>query len=531
MPPPCLASTWAAAAATGAAASPSFPPCWPRPRRWRDEIRRGSRRHVSTAEDAAAVDAQDLAGDVARERRGEEDDRAGDVFGGGDAAEGDAGQGLVPPRAGERRRRHVGVDPARSHRVDAHPRRQLDGPGAGGGDHRPLAGGIGAVARLAALAGGRGQVDDVAVGGELEQRQCRRGAEERAGDVDRQRLVEDGAVEVAERARHPDAGVVDQDVERPPLGGDEGEHRLDLRRVAQVAASHEVRRRTARGARSGAQGAQLLEQRRGPIPAGLVVDEHGGAGAGEEAAARRADAAAAAGHQHPAAAEVDHCTVSTSMAIPCPPPMQAEATPAPPPRRPSSLSKVISRRVPEAPSGWPSAMAPPLTLSLSTSSCSSRITARIWPANASLISIRSRSPSSMPLLASTARIAGAGPMPMRDGSTPTTDQPRMRPIGFQPCSSACSAVESSIIAAPSTMPEALPAVTKPSLSKAGGSAARSSMVLSGRRWSSRSISFAFLPLPTSTGTTSSESLQLAQAAPARRCESSANSSWSARVMP
>ena len=61
------------------------------------------------------------------------------------------------------------------------------------------------------------------------------------------------------------------------------------------------------------------------------------------------------------------------------------------------------------------------------------------------------------------------------------------------------------MAAPSTIPEALPAVTKPSLSKAVGSPARSSMVVSGRRWSSRSTSFARLPFPTSTGATSSAS--------------------------
>ena len=46
-------------------------------------------------------------------------------------------------------------------------------------------------------------------------------------------------------------------------------------------------------------------------------------------------------------------------------------------------------RAPLAPIGWPSAMAPPLTLTLSQSNPSSRPSARVWAANASLISMRS----------------------------------------------------------------------------------------------------------------------------------------------
>jgi hypothetical protein len=107
----------------------------------------------------------------------------------------------------------------------------------------------------------------------------------------------------------------------------------------------------------------------------------------------------------------------------------------------------------------------------------------------------------------------------------------MRPRGFQPRSWACWAVVRIIIAAPSTMPEALPAVTKPSLSNAGGRAARSAIVVSGRMWSSRSMVFARLPFPTSTGTTSSLILQAAQASPARFWERMANWSWSSRLMP
>jgi hypothetical protein len=44
--------------------------------------------------------------------------------------------------------------------------------------------------------------------------------------------------------------------------------------------------------------------------------------------------------------------------MPCPPPMQAVANPYRPPRRDNSWSRVRTRRVPVAPSGCPSAIAP-----------------------------------------------------------------------------------------------------------------------------------------------------------------------------
>ena len=48
-------------------------------------------------------------------------------------------------------------------------------------------------------------------------------------------------------------------------------------------------------------------------------------------------------------------------------------------------------RAPEAPTGWPRAMAPPLTLTLLISKPSSRATAMDWAAKASLASTRSMS--------------------------------------------------------------------------------------------------------------------------------------------
>src|SRR3954453_11678337 len=133
-----------------------------------------------------------------------------------------------------------------------------------------------------------------------------------------------------------------------------------------------------------------------------------------------------------------------------------------------------------------------------------------------------RPPSCRPPCRAAARMAGAGPIPMREGSTPTTDQERMRPSGFHPFSRAFSAVERIIIAAPSTIPEALPAVTKPSLSNAVGSPARSSMVVSGRRWSSLSMTLDCFPSPPWTGATSWLILHEAHAWPACCCERMAN---------
>ena len=76
--------------------------------------------------------------------------------------------------------------------------------------------------------------------------------------------------------------------------------------------------------------------------------------------------------------------------------MQADATPYFLPRRRSSSSSVSSSRAPLAPSGWPIAIAPPLTLTFSRSRPSSFSHARYCGANASLISIRSRSASVRP---------------------------------------------------------------------------------------------------------------------------------------
>ena len=72
---------------------------------------------------------------------------------------------------------------------------------------------------------------------------------------------------------------------------------------------------------------------------------------------------------------------------------------------------------------------------------------------------------------------GSGPVPMIAGSTPAVAQETMRASGFSPRFSASAAVISTTAAAPSLMPEALPAVTVPFLSKAGRSFASTSTVV------------------------------------------------------
>ena len=65
----------------------------------------------------------------------------------------------------------------------------------------------------------------------------------------------------------------------------------------------------------------------------------------------------------------------TTSASPCPPPPHSAAAPVPPPRRASSSARCSTIRAPLMPIGWPSAIAPPLTLTLSSSMPSSRLLA------------------------------------------------------------------------------------------------------------------------------------------------------------
>ena len=101
--------------------------------------------------------------------------------------------------------------------------------------------------------------------------------------------------------------------------------------------------------------------------------------------------------------------------------------------RSSRLSSVTVMRAPEQPSGWPSAIAPPLALTISSSSPRSRMQASDWEAKASLSSTASRSSIASRRAWSTLRVAGTGPMPMMSGATPAlARRPREREA-VRPC--------------------------------------------------------------------------------------------------
>src|SRR5688572_10844172 len=77
---------------------------------------------------------------------------------------------------------------------------------------------------------------------------------------------------------------------------------------------------------------------------------------------------------------------STASAVASPPPMQRLATPRRTPYLRRAPMSVTTMRAPEAPMGWPSAHAPPCTLTLSCGRLCSRIAAMVTTAKASLIS-------------------------------------------------------------------------------------------------------------------------------------------------
>ena len=123
-----------------------------------------------------------------------------------------------------------------------------------------------------------------------------------------------------------------------------------------------------------------------------------------------------------------------------------------------------------------------------------------------------------PAFFSAARDAGIGPVPMILGSTPAWPQDTMRPSTFLPSLAACLAVISTTAAAPSLMPDALPAVTVPSFSKAGFSLAIASTVAPWRGYSSALTMMSPLRVLMVTGTISSLNLPAFCAASALFCE-------------
>ena len=83
--------------------------------------------------------------------------------------------------------------------------------------------------------------------------------------------------------------------------------------------------------------------------------------------------------------------------------------------------------------GWPSAMAPPFTFTLSRSSFRSRMNFSATTAKASLISHRSMSSTVRPARSSAFFAAGTGAFSMRVGQSPMLIAEMIFARGFQPC--------------------------------------------------------------------------------------------------
>ena len=216
-------------------------------------------------------------------------------------------------------------------------------------------------------------------------------------------------------------------------------------------------------------------------------------------------------------------TASTTIATPCPPPAAIAASPYRPARcRTSWVNSRTARTAPEAPHGWPSASAPPCGQTRSGSSPSSWQQARICPAKASLNSTTSMSSSVRPARSSAARAAGTSDSPRRFGSSPAVAVASTRRPG-RPSRRCVAASARATTAAPSLIPQELPAVCVPPGPNAGRSRASRSTVSPARGRSS--------PVTPATGTISAAKPPACTVAMARACERAAYSSWAAREMP
>src|SRR6185437_2411087 len=125
-------------------------------------------------------------------------------------------------------------------------------------------------------------------------------------------------------------------------------------------------------------------------------------------------------------------TISKIPAAPMPVPMHIVTMPYFCCLRRMPCTRVATRMEPVAPSGWPSAIAPPSGLTLSGSRPRSLMTARDCAAKASLSSIQSSRSCLMPVALSAFGMASFGPMPMISGGTPATENPTKRASGVKP---------------------------------------------------------------------------------------------------
>src|SRR5690606_3546597 len=182
-----------------------------------------------------------------------------------------------------------------------------------------------------------------------------------------------------------------------------------------------------------------------------------------------ADAAGGTGHQRAVGNRgvrrwevvhhADQPSLSMMVALAMPPPSHMVWSPNRPPVRSRTFRSVAISFAPEAPSGWPLAIAPPWTLTFDMSAPVSFSQASSTGANASFTSKASMSAMVMPARSRIRWVAGMTPVSMRTGSSPTTAKCRMAARGVRPSCRARSADMMSTAAAPSEICDALPAVT------------------------------------------------------------------------
>src|SRR6059036_1121772 len=177
---------------------------------------------------------------------------------------------------------------------------------------------------------------------------------------------------------------------------------------------------------------------------------------------------------------------STIIETALPPPRHRVASPRFAPRSFIAYTRVVKTRAPLQPIGWPSANAPPFTLSFSGGMPSSRITARLAAAYASLCSKRSMSSTDMPVFFRSFRTPGIGASITHSGLTPAVLYATTRASGVTSCRSAASLDMTTIAAPPSLNWDAFPAVTCPPSRNTGGSFASLSRDVSMRIPSSTS---------------------------------------------
>src|SRR5215213_9775721 len=156
-----------------------------------------------------------------------------------------------------------------------------------------------------------------------------------------------------------------------------------------------------------------------------------------------------------------HDNRSRIPAAPMPPPTHIVTIPYRPLRRSNSRRMLAVSFAPVQPSGWPRAIAPPLTLTFSGSSPNVLITASDCAANASFNSITSMSASVSPASFKTFGIANTGPIPISSGGQPAVAYATKRAIGLAPNARARESDMTIAAAAPSDICDALPAVIVP----------------------------------------------------------------------